>query len=140
MIGLILILVLSKCIKPYFKKQLVNNFSIVEDMIMYNFIFFIFPLIYYIFYEKNTMINIVNKLDINNSKIIFIYLGMITFEMIVSNNLIKNNDITILKNISRGLNVILTPIVGYFLFNNKISFNTIIGSFFIMIGIYIING
>ena len=140
MLGLIFILVLSKCIKPYFKKKLVNNFSIVEDMIMYNFIFFIFPLIYYIFYEKNTITNIVNKLDINNSKIIFIYLGMITFEMIVSNNLIKNNDITILKNISRGLNVILTPIVGYFLFNNKISFNTIIGSFFIMIGIYIING
>lgn len=133
-----ILLVISKCIKPFFKKQLINDFSISEDMVLYNLIFFIFSYIYLIYVEKSSVYNIYNKLHYNNCFIISVFLILTLFELILSNYIIKNNDITVVKNIHKGLYVILTPIIGYFLFNTNINKNTIIGSIFILIGIYII--
>ena len=134
-----ILLVISKCIKPFFKKQLVNQFSIIEDMILYNFIFFLFSLIYYTIIEKNNIYNIYNKINNDNCYLIIKFLILTLFELIVSNYIIQNNDITVVKNIHKGLYVTLTPIIGYYLFNTDITINTIFGSLFILIGIYIIN-
>ena len=133
-----ILLVLSKCIKPYLKKNLVETFSIVEDMILYNFIFFIFSFIYYNIIEKNNIKNIYNKININNYLIIILFIILTFFELILSTYLIKNYNIIYIKNLNKGLYLILTPLIGHYLFGNKICKKTILGSILILLGIYIL--
>ena len=137
---LILLLVLSKCIKPYFKKQLYTNFSLVEDMIIYNFVFFIFAFLFYKIKNKKNILDITIKLNKKNIKLLIIYLLLTVFELYISNILInKENNISKLKILQKALYLILTPIIGVYLFNETFKYYNIIGLVLIILGLYISN-
>lgn len=137
---LILLLVLSKCIKPYFKKQLYTNFSLVEDMIIYNFVFFIFGFLFYKIKNKKNILDITIKLNKKNIKLLIIYLLLTVFELYISNILInKETNISKQKILQKALYLILTPIIGVYLFNETFKYYNIIGLVLIILGLYISN-
>ena len=128
---------LSKAIKPFFKNKLINKFTLVEDMIINNFIFFITALIYYLMCN-NDIKNIYDKLDYNTIKTITYFLLFTLFEIFLS-YFILQKDLVRNKLINKSLSIILTPLVGIYLFEQKLNKNFILGSIFIIIGIFIIN-
>jgi len=133
---LTLLLVLSKCIKPFFKKQFYTDFSLVEEMIILNLIFFICALLFYKI--NNNISNIISKFNNNNVKLIINYLLLTLFELYISNILIsQESNISKLKIIQKGLYLVITPIIGIYFFNEKWEYNNIIGLGFIIMGICI---
>jgi len=133
---LTLLLVLSKCIKPFFKKQFYTDFSLVEEMIILNLIFFICALLFYKI--NNNISNIISKFNNNNVKLIITYLLLTLFELYISNILIsQESNISKLKIIQKGLYLVITPIIGIYFFNEKWEYNNIIGLGFIIMGICI---
>ena len=131
-----ILFVISKCIKPFFKYKLLNTFSITEDIIISNFIFFITALLYYK-YNNNNLQDIIYKLNNNNFINMIMYLLFTGFEIYLNNFKLMNNNIIENKILQKSLFIIMTPIFGYFLFNKEIKLKTIIGSIIILIGINI---
>ena len=131
------LLIFSKCIKPFLKKQFYLDFSLIEEIIIFNFIFFICAFLFYKA-NNNNISDIISKFNKNNIKIIIIYLLLSIFELFIGNILIKQNDnIFKFKIIQKGLYLIITPIIGIFIFNEKCDYNNIIGLGFIILGVYI---
>tara|TARA_B100000575_G_C23094100_1_gene630910 strand:+ start:106 stop:519 length:414 start_codon:yes stop_codon:yes gene_type:complete len=133
-----ILFVISKCIKPFFKDKLLDTFTITEDIIMSNFIFF-FSTILYHKYNNNNLQDIIDKINNDNFVNIIIYLLFTAFEIYLNNLILMNKNIIENKILQKSLYIIMMPLFGYFLFNKQIKINTIIGSIIILFGIIIIN-
>ena len=133
-----ILFVISKCIKPFFKDKLLDVFTITEDIIMSNFIFF-FSTILYHKYNNNNLQDIIDKINNDNFVNIIIYLLFTAFEIYLNNLILMNKNIIENKILQKSLYIIMMPLFGYFLFNKQIKINTIIGSIVILVGIIIIN-
>lgn len=133
-----ILFVISKCIKPFFKDKLLDTFSVTEDILICNFIFFIITLLYYK-YNNTNLQNIFCKINNNNFINFIIYLLFTAFEIYLNNLILMNNNIVENKILQKSLYIIMMPLFGYFLFNKQIKINTIIGSIIILLGIIIIN-
>ena len=133
-----ILFVISKCIKPFFKDKLLDTFTITEDVILCNFIFF-FSTILYHKYNNNNLQDIIYKINNNNFVNIIIYLLFTAFEIYLNNLILMNKKIIENKILQKSLYIIMMPLFGYFLFNKQIKINTIIGSIIILFGIIIIN-
>ena len=133
-----ILFVISKCIKPFFKDKLLDTFTITEDIIMSNFIFF-FSTILYHKYNNNNLQDIIDKINNDNFVNIIIYLLFTAFEIYLNNLILMNKNIIENKILQKSLYIIMMPLFGYFLFNKQIKINTIIGSIVILVGIIIIN-
>ena len=133
-----ILFVISKCIKPFFKDKLLDIFTITEDIIMSNFIFF-FSTILYHKYNNNNLQDIIDKINNDNFVNIIIYLLFTDFEIYLNNLILMNKNIIENKILQKSLYIIMMPLFGYFLFNKQIKINTIIGSIIILFGIIIIN-
>lgn len=133
-----ILFVISKCIKPFFKDKLLDIFTITEDIIMSNFIFF-FSTILYHKYNNNNLQDIIDKINNDNFVNIIIYLLFTAFEIYLNNLILMNKNIIENKILQKSLYIIMMPLFGYFLFNKQIKINTIIGSIVILVGIIIIN-
>jgi len=133
-----ILFVISKCIKPFFKDKLLDTFTITEDVILCNFIFF-FSTILYHKYNNNNLQDIIDKINNDNFVNIIIYLLFTAFEIYLNNLILMNKKIIENKILQKSLYIIMMPLFGYFLFNKQIKINTIIGSIIILFGIIIIN-
>tara|TARA_Y100000768_G_scaffold169763_2_gene127093 strand:+ start:3305 stop:3718 length:414 start_codon:yes stop_codon:yes gene_type:complete len=133
-----ILFVISKCIKPFFKDKLLDTFSITEDILICNFIFFIITLLYYK-YNNTNLQNIFCKINNDNFINFIIYLLFTAFEIYLNNLILMNKNIIENKILQKSLYIIMMPLFGYFLFNKQIKINTIIGSIIILFGIIIIN-
>lgn len=133
-----ILIVISKSLKPFLKKDFYDEFNLVEDMIIYNYIFFICSIMYYN-YSNNKLINLVNKLNKKYIKIIIIYSLLTVLELYLSNIILKDNSVTKSKLIQKALYLIMTPIIGKYLFNDKIEKKNIYGIFFMFVSLLFFN-
>ena len=131
-----IILILSKIIKPFIKKKIFTSLSIFEEIMITNIFLFSISLIFHLKNRKN--INIFEKININNYKIILVYLTMTILEIFIGNSIIKNSNLINSKIIQKSLYIVLTPIIGKLLFKTNINNSTYFGIILITLGIYLI--
>jgi hypothetical protein len=138
--NLLLILGIIKSLTPYIKKYLIKQLSFHEFLLINNlFVFFFVFLVslYYYFYKKDTFENLKN---INTNNILLI--GFIAFLTVFSSFIFSKLNVSNIGIISVLLKLftnIIVLILGYILFNEKLSYTQITGILFCLIGIYLTN-
>ena len=134
----ILLLTILSPISLYFFKIVLNELSIVETLFIINIFITIFlGIIYYFNKDKNK-----NLYDIFLNKPNIICLILIITAIYIINKfsksiILKNENITRFKPILTALSILVTTILGYFVFNEEITLRKCFSIFVITIGILI---
>lgn len=134
----ILLLTILSPISLYFFKIVLNELSIVETLFIINIFITIFlGIIYYYNKDKNK-----NLYDIFLNKPNIICLILIITAIYIINKfsksiILKNENITRFKPILTALSILVTTILGYFVFNEEITLRKCFSIFVITIGILI---
>jgi drug/metabolite transporter (DMT)-like permease len=134
----ILLLTILSPISLYFFKIVLNELSIVETLFIINIFITIFlGIIYYFNKDKNK-----NLYDIFLNKPNIICLILIITTIYIINKfsksiIVKNENITRFKPILTALSILVTTILGYFVFNEEITLRKCFSIFIITIGILI---
>ena len=137
---LILLVIISSPI-TFIKKDILNNFSIFEEIICTSFFIFTITIIVYFYYEKKSLNYLINKYL--NSSILhkyLIYILLIVISLYIGNYIIsKENKIIKYRAFRSSFSLILALILSIFIFKEKLNFNQLLGILIIILGIYIYN-
>jgi len=124
---------------PFIKKNLLTIFKL-DEIIFLEHAFFIIPFIIYCIYKgcftKNKF-KFVSKLSIKCACYLSLIITTSLIAGLIYYFLIKNTAMTQLVPILSPMIIIFTVLIGIILFNEKLSFNEILGIIIIIIGIYI---
>ena len=139
----LILLALVWSLSPFIQKNLLRNLANDEYIILYH-IMIIGLIILYLIYKyciKKTKINM-NNLN-NLSKTNYLYLFIIAISSIIGFylylSLIKDKEVSSVLAQTRCLCIAVSVILGYFIFNEKLDFNKVLGIILIIFGIFIIN-
>ena len=139
---LLLIILLTICwtITPFLKKQASSKLSSSEYMIFNHGLCTILIVVYFIYllYNNKCKIDCIKKL--NSKEIIIISLGAITTVLasLVLIKLLKENDTSDIRPYIQPCVIILTILIGYFIFNENITKYKILGIILIIVGLLVI--
>lgn len=134
----ILLLTILSPISLYFFKIILNDLSIVETLFLSNIIItIILGIIYYFNQDKN--INLYEKLlkKPNIICLLLIITTIYTINKFSKSIIVKNENITRFKPILTALSILITTILGYYVFNEEITLRKCLSIFIITIGILI---
>lgn len=124
----------------FFKNDILKKISITEEIIIVSFIISISVLIIYILYEKKSLADLQK---ITRSEImpkLILYTLLITISLLLGNYIIKTEGKVIrYTTFRRSLSLIFLLILGYFVFNEKITRNTRLGICIIILGLYVLD-
>jgi uncharacterized membrane protein len=98
-------------------------------------------LLTYIFYNTTLtdLKDSFNKLTVYDFIMCIIVSMLIAFSVIIGRSLLLNNDISTLTLIHTIINIILSVLLGYLIYNEKITLNKTIGIIFVIIGSFFIH-
>lgn len=136
---LIISLIISSPI-VFLKNDILKKISITEEIILVSFIISISVLMIYILYEKKSLADLqkITKMEIMPKLIL--YTILITISLLLGNYILKNEGKVIrYTTFRRSLSLILMLILGYFVFNEKITRNTCLGIGIIILGLYVLD-
>jgi uncharacterized membrane protein len=138
---LLLLQILSFTFNPHLKKRASKNITSNEFIIIYQILAMIFSIlyIYYLINYKNCKLNCFNKLE--KSDYIFTFLSVLTgfTGSILLLYLVKKEELSyIIPNI-QGIVIILNTLIAYFIFQESLPINKIIGVILIYLGIIFLN-
>ena len=134
----ILLLTILSPISLYFFKMTLNDLSITETLFLSNVIITILLAIIYCF-NKDKKIDLYEKL-LKKPNIIFLLLIIAiiyTTIKVLKSIVIKNENITRFKPILKAINILITTLLGYYVFNEEITSRRCLSIFVITIGILI---
>ena len=138
---LLILLILCWTLNPFLKKNGPKQLSSEEYMFFNHALCTIIILIYfiYLFVNNKCDVNCIKK--INNKELIYSVVGAIitVVSSLLLIKLLKDNDASsIIPQIQPAV-LLLTILIGYFIFNEELTKNKIIGGCLIIVGIYIMN-
>ena len=122
------------------KKKILNNKNIYQVLLVDSFIYFILVLILYL--STNGTKNITNVFsNFSTNNLIYLVLGLVSFlcYTILRFKLINDNTLGNLITLEESSIILAGLVLGALFFNEKISFNKVIGTILLIIGIYFIN-
>ena len=140
-----LAVILSWSIPNFVFKDLTKYLGNVEIIVYYHIIYHIFTLgyiLYTIIYQRQKAINFVN--NYNNLpiflKIVPIFIVLLALSAQYSYfKLLRGYDVNTLIPIFRGGSTVVIVLIGYYLYNEKISFLKFIGILVVLLGMYMVN-
>ena len=137
------ILIICWTIQPFLKKIPLKKITSAEYYIL-NHVIYSIPIFIYIIYmlynnNNNANFNFLNKLNKSDyiysiSTVIIGIIGGYTFML-----LLKNNNATYVIPHIQPIIIILTILVGYFIFNEELNYKHLIGICLIVLGLIILN-
>ncbi len=137
---LILLVIISSPI-IFIKKEILNKFSIFEEIICTSFFIFIITLIIYLYFEQKSIKYLTNKYI--NSSILpeyLLYISLITITLCIGNYIIsKETKIIKYRSFRTSFSLILALILSIFIFKEKINSHQLLGILIIILGIYTYN-
>ena len=138
---LILLVVVSFTLNPYFKKSASKNVSSTEFLIVYHFIASAIILVYigYQIYTKQCSIYCFKKL--NKTDYFWTLMACITgvSGALLLMHLIKLEDVSFIIPNIQGIVITLSALIGVFIFNESINKSKICGIILVIMGVFIIN-
>ena len=139
----ILLFMLVTCwtLNPFLKKTIAKKIPS-KEYIIYNQCLCTFLVLIYALYlvkTNNYDTSFIRKLS--NKELFISILGALVTLMasLILINLLKDNDASSVIPQIQPCIILMTLIIGYFLFNENITINKITGTFFIILGLYFIN-
>jgi drug/metabolite transporter (DMT)-like permease len=127
-------------VTPHFQKQLLKTFSMFEIIFLLNLFILCISLPTYIM-RGHTLQKSVNKVITYKDKYIFLYFIVSAISGIyLGTYLLEKEQVVILKPLQYGMNTIFIMLYGYLFFqkDNKITYQRVLGIFFVLVGIYLI--
>ena len=134
----ILLLTILSPISLYIFKIILNDLSILETLFLSNIIITILLAIIY-YFNKDKKVNLYEKL-LKKPNIIFLLLiitTIYTINKVLKTIILKNENITRFKPILTALSILVTTLLGYYVFNEEITSRKCLSIFIITIGILI---
>ncbi len=125
----------------FIKKGLLKDFKIHEELICTSTLITISLILIYIFYDKKNIMDLVYKFR-NYDKLsnYILYVSLIVLSLFISSYIIfKESEMIKYRFFKVSIGIILTIILGIYLFNESINIKNCIGMLIIMGGLYIIN-
>ena len=140
-----LAVILAWSIPNFVFKDLTKYLGNVEIIVYYHIIYHIFTLgyiVYTILYKRQKAINFVNNytklpLFLKITPILIVLLSLSAQYSYF--NLLRGYDVNTLIPIFRGGSTLVIVLVGYYLYNEKISFLKFIGILVVLLGMYMVN-
>ena len=139
---LLILVVLSFTLNPYLKKQASNNVTTNEFIVIYNIlviIFLICYLVYLLYVKQDCNLACFKKLSRNDLMMIVIAVITGMLGSIVLLYLIKMDEISYLVPNIQGIVILISAILGYFVFKEHIDVFKGVGIIFIFFGIVSLN-
>ena len=100
----------------------------------------IFLSIYVFLLKKNkNILNELAKISYNDWFYMLLFPFLMTFAGIIGAKIMKVNDITYLTILDTSLDIILTALLGYYIFNEKLNLKKVIGLILVLIGIILLH-
>ena len=98
-------------------------------------------LLVYIYYNTNfkDIKDSFSKLTVYDFILCFMVSGLIAFSVIIGRSLLLNNDISSLTMIHTIIDILLSVLLGYLIYNEKITMNKSIGVILVIIGSFFIH-
>jgi len=136
---LVLIVVVCWTFISFFKKKSLKKFSALEFYCI-EYFFYLIPIILYLIYLYNeTKFSFIEKIDKEDIQYFILIILTGTIGGLVFTYLLKNENVTyVISSILPG-EVVLTLILGYFLFQENINSYQLLGIFLVLMGIMCIN-
>ena len=123
----------------FLKKKPLQKFSALEFYCIEYFFYLIPIMLYLIYLYKETKFSFIEKIDKDDMKNFLLIILTGTIGGLVFTYLLKNENVTyVISSILPG-EVVLTLIVGYFLFKEHINIYQLFGIFLVLMGIMCIN-
>jgi drug/metabolite transporter (DMT)-like permease len=125
---------------PHFQKELLKEFSVFEIIFLLN-LFILFISVPTYIWKGHSLQNSIHKIINYEAKYIFLYFIVSAISGIyLGTYLLKNEQVVVLKPLQYGMNTIFIILYGYLFFrkDNVISYQRIIGTIMVLIGIYLI--
>ena len=136
---LVLVVVICWTFISFFKKKSLKKFSALEFYCI-EYFFYLIPIILYLIYLYNeTKFSFIEKIDKEDIQYFMLIILTGTIGGLVFTYLLKNENVTyVISSILPG-EVVLTLILGYFLFQENINNYQLLGIFLVVMGIMCIN-
>jgi uncharacterized membrane protein len=138
---LLILLILCWTLNPFLKKNGPKQLSSEEYMFFNHLLCTIIILFYffYLFFNNKCDIACINK--ISNKELIYSIFaaGITVLSSLLLIKLLKNNDASSIIPQVQPAVLLLTILIGYLIFNEKLTKNKVIGGSLIITGIYFIN-
>tara|TARA_Y100000385_G_scaffold285332_2_gene345061 strand:+ start:148 stop:591 length:444 start_codon:yes stop_codon:yes gene_type:complete len=138
---LLFLIVICWTVNPFFKKKGATKLSSQEFMFFNHFLCSILIICYflYLLYKNECDINCLKKID--RKELAYSVIGAIitVISSLLLIKLLKENDASYIISQIQPLVILLTIIVGYFIFHETLNINKIIGGLIIILGLIIIN-
>ena len=138
---LITFLVLCWTLNPFLKKQASGKLTSDEFLIFNHGLCTVVVVVHFIYlaYQNKCDINCIKKL--NHKEILYSIAGALTTVLasLALIKLLKDNDATDIIPHIQPIVIILTILIGYFIFKENVTKNKVIGAALIVVGLFIIN-
>lgn len=123
----------------FIKQDVLQDFSIFEQLIYTNIILLpVFILLYYL-YEKKDIKTLLNKRKSGKLNQLLLYTFLIGVGLIISGNILQNiNSVVKFKGIQRSLGIILLTLIGCCIYKEDFTINMFLGISCILLGIYLL--
>ena len=124
---------------PFLKTNILEDFSVIEQLIYSNLMLFIISLMIYFLYQKKELKSLLQKSRSNKMNQFSLFIVLVFITLIISGTILqKEGSVIKFKSYQRSLSMVLLVIIGMCLFNEKITFNMFLGIFTIILGLYLI--
>ena len=137
---LIFLTVLISSITPFMKRNILREYSILEQIIYTNIIILIIIVPIYSYYEKKTLSYFVSQTKNKEFTNLLLYSLIIVVALVTSGYILQNvNSIIKFKGIQRSLSIILLTVAGCCIYKETFTLKMFSGIVCILLGIYLLD-
>lgn len=134
LIGIVFVFISFKR-KMFYKVYDESALVLLESLIISLFL----SIIYFNSHSINDFINNLSKISKKDWILLLLIAATVSFSTIVGTKLLKANDISYLTTLDTVLDVVLTFIISYLFYKEKITIKKMIGIFFVLLGIFFVH-
>ena len=137
---LIFFTVLISSLTPFMKRNILREFSILEQIIYTNIIILIIIIPIYSYYEKKTLSHFLKQTKNKEFTNLLLYSLIIIIALITSGYILQNfGSVIKFKGIQRSLSIILLTIAGCCIYKEAFTLKMLSGIICILLGIYLLD-
>lgn len=138
----IFFLTFIKSIMPFIKKDILNQYSIIEEIIINTSGLLFFSLIFYLVIQKHKLNNLFSKIIINknySSYKLIIFNIMLILSLLIIGKIIKNENIIRFTPYKQGLTLLFISIITWLFFSKQLNYFNILGIILVIIGLFLVD-
>jgi drug/metabolite transporter (DMT)-like permease len=138
---LLFVVTLFTALSTYLKKDILENCSILEEMLFSTMFILIGTFLFYVFYEKKSINNFIDLITKNKNNITYkllIFDLLIFFSIIIGSVILKNEYVIKSMPYRTSMYLIAVALLAYMFENKQLTIHKLIGIIVIIIGTFLL--